>query len=59
MVVALIDHEIVSVWFPVLINRFPIVLIDLASILTSFQLRSCPVIDSSRDCSRVVPIDSQ
>ena len=31
MVVALIDQEIVSVWFPVLINRLRFVTFDLGS----------------------------
>ena len=39
-VVALIDHRIVAVWFPVLINRLRILPINLALIVTSFQLIS-------------------
>ena len=34
MVVVLIDHEIVSVWFPVLINRLRIIPFDLGLIVT-------------------------
>jgi len=45
VVVALIDHKIVSMWFPVLINRLRIIPFDLGSI----------VADRSRDCIRVVP----
>jgi len=36
--VALIDHKIVSVWYPVLINRLRIVPFDLGSIVASFGL---------------------
>ena len=34
MVVALIDHKIVSVWLPMLINRLRIANFDLGSIVT-------------------------
>ena len=67
MVVVLIDYKIVSKWFPVLMNRLRIVSIDLALIVISFRLiaiankiaTSGSGINSSWDCSRVVPTDSQ
>ena len=40
VVVALIDHKIISMWFPVLINRLRIIPFDLGSIVVSFQLIS-------------------
>ena len=40
VVVALIDHKIVSMWFPVLINRLRIIPFDLGSIVANFQLIS-------------------
>ena len=47
MVVALRVHGIVSVWFPVLINRWRIAPIDLASIVTG--LKPCVDIDSQEN----------
>ena len=63
VVVALIDHKIVSMWFPVLINRLRIIPFDLGSIVASFQLISIANkiapngsgIDRSQDGIRVVP----
>ena len=58
MDVVLIDHKIVSVWFPVLINRLRIVPFDLGSKVTGFRLilianeiapSGCGV-DRSHDC---------
>ena len=54
MVGALIYHEIVSVWFLVLINRLRIVPYDLVSIANNIAPSGSGV-ESSRDCICVVP----
>ena len=62
MVVALKYYEVVSVWFPVLINWLRIVPFNLGSLVKSFRLimiankiaPSGSSVDRSRDCIRVV-----
>ena len=60
MVVALISHEVVSVWFPVLINWLKIVPFNLGSLVKSLIwidnkiVPSGSGVDRSRDCIRVV-----
>ena len=63
MEVTLIDHEIVSMWFPVLVSKLRIVPFDLVLIVTSFRLiliankiaSSGGDVDRSQDRVHVVP----